>query len=232
MGQFFRDLLIDMHVHTRSGSLDSSIEPASLTEAGRRAGLSGVLVAEHYRVWEPAELQRWSTDDVRLFAAAEVATDVGHVIAVGFPRYPRSRAISDLHQEALDEGATLILAHPFRAYLDSPHHWLPAEAQPIAAATARITPYITAIETENNGCTESENSLAAELSCRAGLGSVGGSDAHVESHVGRLSTRFSRMPKNSADLALILRAETSAYQTTTRVKSHNPGSTISVRSQA
>lgn len=213
------DVLIDMHVHTRSGSLDSSIEPASLAGAGRRAGLSGIVVAEHYRVWEPAELQRWSTDDVRLFAGAEVATDIGHVIAVGFRRYPRSRTITDLHQEALDEGATLILAHPFRAYLDSPHHWLPSQPQPIAAAIPRIIPYITAIETDNNGCTAAENSLAAELQSQAGLGSVGGSDAHVDTHVGRLSTRFSRMPENSGDLALLLRTEISAYRAPRRTRS-------------
>ncbi len=221
-------ILIDMHVHTRMGSLDSSIDPSSLATCAATAGLSGIVLVEHYRVWSESELQRWSTNDVRLFAGAEVDTDVGHVLGIGFTSFPRSRTISDLHQEALEAGAALILAHPFRAYLDSPHHWLGARSAPIDAAAARTRTYINGVEIENNGCTKEENRMAARLQRRMGLVGLAGSDAHVAHQIGRAFTGVARMPRDSRALAHLLRAPTGPDFASKSVAMRSPSKTITM----
>jgi predicted metal-dependent phosphoesterase TrpH len=202
--------LIDLHVHTRLGSLDSSIEPAVLVEHARRAGLSGIALTEHYRQWTAWEIERWSTEDVRLYPAAEVSTDLGHLLAFGFPGFPSARTAAELAEEARDCGGALVLAHPFRGFFDSPHHWLNGEgsaaAPPLERAARRSTGVVHGVEVLNNGCTEEENRLADRLRQAIGCPGVAGSDAHLAAHIGRHATPFAVLPRDAGDLAGMLRS--------------------------
>jgi predicted metal-dependent phosphoesterase TrpH len=201
--------LIDLHAHTRLGSLDSTLDPAVMVEHARRRGIHGVAVTEHYRLWAAAEAARWSTEDVRIYPAAEVATDAGHVLAFGFSRFPTARTLADLADEAEAAGATLVLAHPYRGFFDSPHHWLRAGGRPVgdpvAEALCRGGRFVHEIEVDNNGCTERENALAGRLAAAAGRHGVGGSDAHIAAHVGRHATRFEALPRDARELAALIR---------------------------
>jgi predicted metal-dependent phosphoesterase TrpH len=135
-------------------------------------------------------------------------TEIGHVLAVGLERFPRARCIDDLAEEAHAAGAVLVLAHPFRAYFDSPYHWLRAGdgagVDPVAEAARQAAGLVNAVEVLNNGCTASENRLASELAAAMKGVPVAGSDAHAVDHVGRHATRFARLPSDSRDLAATL----------------------------
>ncbi|MGD9890411.1 MAG: PHP-associated domain-containing protein [Dehalococcoidia bacterium] len=203
--------LVDLHVHTRLGSLDSSIDPALLSEHARRAGLSAIAVTEHYRQWTPWEIERWSVAGIRIYPAAEVATDLGHVLAFGFPGFPSARTAAELAEEARHCGGALILAHPFRGYFDSPHHWLSDQqgdiAEALECAARRSAGIVHGVEVLNNGCTEEENRLAERLRQLIGCHGVAGSDAHLAAHVGRHATAFAVLPRDTRELAGMLRTD-------------------------
>lgn len=202
--------LVDLHVHTRQGSLDSTIEPALMVEHARARGLAGVAVTEHFRLWTDDEVARWSTPEFRVYPGAEVVTEIGHVLTFGLDRFPQGERIDDLAEEAHRSGAVLILAHPFRAYFDSPHHWLrhrnATVADPVAEAARRSAGLVNAIEVLNNGCTASENGLAYELATATNAVQVASSDAHTVDDIGRHATRFKRLPSDSRELAAALMA--------------------------
>ena len=61
------------------------------------------------------------------------------------------------------------------------------------------------IETWNGGSRGSENDHAQALAERYGYSGIGGSDAHIVSHIGRCATQFDREIQDEQDLVDALR---------------------------
>lgn len=196
---------IDLHVHTRLGSLDSSLDPEVMVAAAMARGLSGVAITEHFRVWSPSEIKRHCRPGLTLYAGIEVTLDVGHILVFGVERAPRSRTLEELSAEVSDMGGALVLAHPFRGYFD------PWQQESFRLDRWRVLSeaaeagHVHAIETRNNGCGDRENALAARLACGAGLPGVAGSDAHTAKDVGHEATKLTESPRDSFELAALLR---------------------------
>ncbi|MCE7929664.1 MAG: PHP domain-containing protein [Chloroflexi bacterium CFX7] len=197
---------LDLHVHTRLGSLDSTMDPEQMLRTAAERGLAGVGVTEHYRLWSAAEVERYSGSRVTILAGIEVTAAEGHFLVFGVDQAPRSRSLASLAAEVYDLGGALVLAHPFRGQLD---HWrrhlLDTAFHPLLLDLVDRG-QVHGIEAWNNGCTDAENDLAMDLAMATGLPALGGSDAHVASDVGRQRTRFKVMPRDSRELAMLLRA--------------------------
>lgn len=196
---------VDLHVHTRLGSLDSAADPAEVVRVAAARGIAAVGVTEHYRVWGPGEVRQYSRAGVAILAGIEITTDEGHFLVFGVERAPRGRTLVALAEEVDAAGGAIIVAHPFRGHLD---HWKRASLDtgfhPELAALATHG-WVHAIEAWNNGCTESENDLALGLAYSCGLPAVAGSDAHVATDVGRQTTRLDSLPRDGHELAAMLR---------------------------
>ncbi len=189
--------IIDMHVHTIVGSMDSDISPKRLGEQAKLVGLSGIAITEHLHMWRPDEVRRWC-EEYALFAfnAREYNTDMGHIGVFGLAADVKGlRYASDLRRACLDHGAFMVMNHPFR-YFPGPSsllfgdRWreqmIPAEE----LARHPVFGMVDAVEVLNGGCIDRENRLAIEVAERLGLPMVGGSDAHMPLEVGRYATRF------------------------------------------
>ena len=75
---------IELHVHTKAGSADSSISVDALGKHASEQGTGAILVAEHWRVWTEWEQSGFEAQwGVKLFAALEQTTDEGHFIVIG-----------------------------------------------------------------------------------------------------------------------------------------------------
>ena len=61
------------------------------------------------------------------------------------------------------------------------------------------------IETLNGGSRGTENEDAIALAEQGGYRGIGGSDAHIVSHIGRCATRFARDVRDEEDLVRALR---------------------------
>ena len=196
---------VDLHVHTRLGSLDSAADPAEMVRVAAARGIAAIGVTEHYRIWGSDEVRRYSRAGVAILAGIEITTDQGHFLVFGVERAPRGRTLTALAEEVDAAGGAIIVAHPFRGRLD---YWqrasLDTSFHPGLAALA-ANGLVHAIEVRNNGCTESENELARGLAHSCGLPAVAGSDAHVASDVGRQATRLDSLPRSGHELAALLR---------------------------
>lgn len=205
--------IIDLHVHTVVGSMDSDISPKRLAEAARAVGLTGVALTEHMSPWLPDEVDRFREESgLFVFTAREWSTDMGHIIVLGLDREVRGIVrVRDLHRACQENGGYMILCHPFR-YFPGPSNYLfggrrdVQELPPEALAEHPLFQMADAIEVLNGGCLERENALAQEVARVLGIPGVAGSDAHMPSEVGRFATVFEKELGSEEEMIAELRA--------------------------
>jgi len=190
------EFAFDLHVHTTSGSADASLRVDRLGPVAAVAGLSGVMVTEHFRQWTDDEAAAVAEkQQIVVMPAREWSTPLGHVLALGISRHtPDMRDPARLRQAADEEGGLLIAAHPFRHFFDAPRQGLhPATLRtedPEEAARLPIFTFVHAIEAMNGNCTERENVFAAAVAAVLDLPVTAGSDAHYADDLGRRRTVF------------------------------------------
>ena len=221
-----------MHVHTLGMSSDSELKPHDLPEIARVAGLTGVNLAEHDKVW-PRDRQRGYADGSGLFVnfGMEVSTDLGHMIAIGLPEYVSGiRRAATLREELDRVGGYLIVAHPFRYKLD-PATVNGRANEPILsveqAAELPVFQVVDAIEVANACNTLAENEFAIAVARLLGLPTVGGSDAHSHTGVGHFATGFAEPIQSRRDFLGQLHAGTMEavhWSTSGRLLRFEPGS--------
>lgn len=199
-----------MHVHTRAGSADSSITVDALGERAQAAGVEGVVVAEHFRVWSDWEREnffdRWG---IRIYRAMEATTDIGHILLIGAPPgYSPASDSRTLLRQARDAGIFTVLAHPFRFHFDAVHSGSrPVFTQGASAeelAASEIFSLVDAVEIENGGCNDRENAMAAAVAEVLGLPVTIGSDAHHVHELGRITLPVPEIPVNEGALVELI----------------------------
>jgi predicted metal-dependent phosphoesterase TrpH len=202
---------LDLHAHSTDASDDAggTVEGYLKWIAARRKRgdrVDGIVLTEH-RQFDPAvrydELaERY---EVTVLLGAELETDVGHVLVYGLtPALARSFDFAEValpHRELLaavrDEGGAAVPAHAGRPRIGL---WDHAERRDVAFEL------VGAVEALNGGSSDEENGRAARLVAEHGLASVGGSDAHFVSAIGRCLTAFERPVTSIEELVEELRA--------------------------
>lgn len=189
--------IIDMHVHTLIGSMDSDISPKRLGERAKEVGLTGVALTEHLNMWRPDDVDRFR-EEYGLFVlnAREWSTEMGHVGVFGLPPDVKGiHRLRDLRAACREYGAFMVLCHPFR-YFPGPSNFLfgnRRDGQSMSIEELAQHPFfslVDAVEALNGGCIERENVLALEVARYLGLPTTGGSDAHMPLELGRYATIF------------------------------------------
>ncbi len=205
--------IIDLHIHTIVGSMDSDISPKRLAEAARQTGLTGVAITEHMSMWLPDEAEHLRRESgLFLFNAKEWSTEMGHVIVLGLDRDVRGISrVRDLRRVCRERDAFMILCHPFR-YFPGPSNFLfgsRRDAESMSIVELAEHPFfslVDAVEVLNGGCIDRENRLAQEVARHAGLPGVAGSDAHMPMEVGRYATIFEKDLTSEEEMLAELRA--------------------------
>ncbi|HJM89838.1 MAG TPA: PHP-associated domain-containing protein [Dehalococcoidia bacterium] len=205
---------IELHLHTKAGSADSSITVDQLGERATAQGTGALIVTEHFRVWSDWEREafqeRWG---ILLYPGIEVTTDLGHTLLVGVEPETRLPGETEvLLAMAADKGWFAVAAHPFRQYFDTVHgSQRPPFEQGLTAAQLAEHPYfgkVDAIEVANGGSTDRENALALNVASLLGKPVTAGSDAHHVDEVGRERMDVPALPSDVAELAELLRSAT------------------------
>ncbi len=202
--------IVDMHVHTRGHSSDSTLDPAELPRLVREAQITGVNLSEHHRVWDRHLQLEYLSEQPELLVnfGIEVSTDLGHMLAVGLTRYEGGIHRAERLRAALDRvGGFLIVAHPFRhAFETRSGGELPLALSAEQAAELPVFRVVDAVEIANGCNTPRENYFAAEVARIAGLPTTGGSDAHSARGVGYFATGFESPITSSQELLEALHA--------------------------
>ncbi len=205
--------IIDLHIHTMVGSMDSDISPKHLAESAKAAGLTGVGLTEHMSPWPEDEVERFRRESgLFVFTTREWSTEMGHIVVFGLDRKVRgiTRA-RDLHRACDENGAFMVVCHPFR-YFPGPSNRLfggRRDSQELSTETLAEHPLfhmVDAIEVLNGGCIERENALAQEVAQALGKPGVAGSDAHMPMEVGRYATVFEKELESEEEMLAELRA--------------------------
>ena len=189
--------IIDMHLHTTRGASDSMLDPDDLIAEARRVGLTGVNITEHDRMWESWDLSPFRKKHEGIFVSngMEVSTDMGHILAVGLKGYAGGiRRLEKLREVANEQGAFLIVAHPFRHFFDPVHFKRegkePFNLTPEQAAQLPVFQLVDGIEVLNGCNTPRENYFALQVAKALGKPGTGGSDAHSTQGIGYFAAVF------------------------------------------
>jgi len=205
--------VVDMHVHTIVGSMDSDISPKRLGEQAQAVGLTGIALTEHLHPWPDDEVENFRREyGLFVFNAREWSTDMGHVTTFGLPRDVRGiHRARDLRNACDGYGAYFVICHPFR-YFPGPSSLLFGHRRDQQSmlleelAEHPVFALADAIEVLNGGCIDRENRLALDVARRLGKPQTAGSDAHMPLEVGRFGTMFEKDLADQDDMLRELKA--------------------------
>ncbi|MGE5597513.1 MAG: PHP-associated domain-containing protein, partial [Hyphomicrobiales bacterium] len=125
----------------------------------------------------------------------EVSTDMGHILAIGLKGYQGGiRRLERLREVADEQGAFLVVAHPFRHFFDPVHFKRegkePFRMTPEEAAKLPVFQLVHGIEVLNGCNTPRENYFALQVAKVLGKPGTGGSDAHSTQGIGYFCAVF------------------------------------------
>jgi len=190
---------IDLHVHTVLGG-DADIEPETVVEQARKAGLQALCITEHhdYKLSRPFEaISR--KEQFPIFRGLEYRAAEGHLLIYGvhagkgdfLPGLPMQTVLNWVNKR----GGVAIPAHPYQGGLNGCK---------LGDTVFRLNGLV-ALETMNGSLTAEENRWARDAALKMGLKGTGGSDAHGLHVLGSACTCFSEPITSEAALVSALR---------------------------
>jgi predicted metal-dependent phosphoesterase TrpH len=199
-------MILDLHNHSvRSDDGKARVENYCQWIRRRELPLDGFVLTEHRQFDAESDYRALEDESgLLILKGSEVETDYGHVLVFGvnedlLAAFDFARIDLPLElvlRESARCGAVAIPCHPGRPNVGLFAHY--AERGPV--------PGVTIVETLNGGSRGSENDVAQKGAAEHGYRGVGGSDAHIVSHIGRCATRFDDPIRSVPDLVAALRA--------------------------
>lgn len=197
-------MILDLHNHSiKSDDARAKVENYCRWIDNRGLDLDGFVLTEH-RQYDSSSDYRPLEDEYGLliFKASEVETEYGHVLLFGVNEdLQQAFDFSDVRiplavvlRESKRCGAFAVPCHPSRAIVGMFSHF-----DELGEA-----PGVEVVETLNGGGRGTENADAIRLADEYGYRGIGGSDAHIVSHIGYCVTEFDDEIKSIEDLVASL----------------------------
>jgi predicted metal-dependent phosphoesterase TrpH len=197
-------MILDLHNHSiKSDDGRAKVENYCKWIAKRELELDGFVLTEH-RQFDSESDYRGLEDETGLLIlkGSEVETEYGHVLLFGvnddlleaFDFGNVRLPLETVMRESKRCGAFAVPCHPSRPTVGMFSHYEslgPAEG-------------VEVVETLNGGGRGSENEDALRMAEHHGYRGIGGSDAHIVSHIGRCVTEFDDEIRDSEDLVRVL----------------------------
>jgi predicted metal-dependent phosphoesterase TrpH len=201
-------MILDLHTHSiKSDDGRAKVRNYCQWIRSRDIPIDGFVLTEH-RQWDGesdyAELA--SEFDLTILKASEVETDYGHVLVFGVnDALTRAFDFGNIHLSLTDvidacnrHDAIAVPCHPGRKRVGMAAHM----------ETLGVPAGVRIVETLNGGSRDGEDEIALEMAQRHHYLGIGGSDAHIVSHIGRCATKFPNPVNTERELVEALRAET------------------------
>ncbi len=183
-------MILDLHNHSiKSDDGRARVESYCQWIRKRELSIDGFVLSEHRQFDAESDYRALEDESgLLILKASEVETDYGHVLIFGvnddLPHAFDFGAIDlDLETVVAESarcGAVAVPCHPGRPTVGLCAHY--EERGPVEG--------VEVIEVLNGGSRGSENADALALATRLECFGVGGSDAHIVSHIGRCATKF------------------------------------------
>ena len=183
-------MLLDLHSHSvKSDDGRAKVQNYCQWIRTRDVPIDGFVLTEHRQFdFESDYSDLAAKFDLTILKASEVETEYGHVLVYGVTppmteEYDFSRIglkLADVIAAANKHGGIAIPCHPGRTRVGMCAH----------IDTYGIPKGVTIVEVFNGGSRDNEDDMAHQLAEDNGYLGIGGSDAHIVSHVGKCATRF------------------------------------------
>jgi len=198
-------VILDLHNHSiQSDDSRAKVENYCQWIRKRELPIDGFALSEHRQYDSESDYRPLEdTYGLLILKASEVETDYGHVLVYGvnedmlaaFDFRKIDLPLALVVEEVRRCGGIAVPCHPGRPTVGM-----------LAHVRARgAVEGVEVIEVLNGGSRGSENEEANQLAEEYGYRGIGGSDAHIVSHIGRCTTRFETPVENIEDLVAALR---------------------------
>lgn len=197
-------MIIDLHAHSvKSDDGRAKVENYCKWINTKQLPLDGFVLTEHRQFdFESDYSPLGEQYNILILKGAEVETEYGHVLVFGVsqPLYEEfdfasiNLPLEEVIKACERHNAVAVPCHPGR-----PRVGMAAHLEEFGIPNG-----VKIVEIFNGGSRNDEDDIAHSLAAEQGYAGIGGSDAHIVSHIGRCATRFSDSIREIDDLVAAL----------------------------
>lgn len=183
-------MILDLHTHSvKSDDGRAKVRNYCQWIRTRDVPIDGFVLTEHRQFDNESDYADLAREfGLTILKGSEVETEYGHVLVFGVtPALQQAFDFSDIHlplarvvEACAEHGAVPVPCHPGRPRVGMHAH----------LAEFGVPRGVRIVEIFNGGSREGEDDIARTMAEEQGYLGIGGSDAHIVSHVGRCATRF------------------------------------------
>lgn len=199
-------MILDLHTHSvKSDDGRAKVRNYCQWIRTRDVAIDGFVLTEHRQFDSESDYSDLAAEfGLTILKGSEVETEYGHVLVFGVSAaLQQAFDFSDIHlplarviQACEDHGAVPVPCHPGR-----PRVGMHAHLEEFGVPEG-----VRIVEVYNGGSREGEDEIARAMADAQGYLGIGGSDAHIVSHVGRCATRFRSLIGDERELVEALNA--------------------------
>ncbi len=199
-------MILDLHTHSiKSDDGRAKVQNYCQWIRTRNIPIDGFVLTEHRQFDNESDYGPLAREyGITILKGSEVETEYGHVLVFGVtPALQAEFDFGNIHLplatviEACERhGAVPVPCHPGRPRVGMHAH----------LAEFGVPEGVRIVEVYNGGSRDQEDAIAQAMADKYHYLGIGGSDAHIVSHVGRCATRFPADIHNEQELVEALRA--------------------------
>jgi predicted metal-dependent phosphoesterase TrpH len=195
-------MILDLHIHTRIGSGDSSIEYDELVPRAQEVGLDGICITEHSHKKSGVAEDISQKYGFLVLEGFELSTEFGDVLIYGLDNVPLSLfRFNDIRRYVVENGGVMFAAHPFRSEITRPVMRGQIPNLTLEQALNRdLFLMVDGIEVVNGWSCQEEIDFSLRVTESLDLRASGASDAHSPEQIGSCATVFHNAITCEADL--------------------------------
>ena len=200
-------MILDLHTHSiKSDDGRAKVRNYCQWIRSRDVGIDGFVLTEHRQYDFESDYSRLADDfDQVILKGSEVETEYGHVLVFGvtpalteaFDFAAIGLPLADVLAACDAHDAVAVPCHPGRRRVGMYAH----------IDELGVPPGVRIVEVYNGGSRGDEDAVAQQMAAELDYLGIGGSDAHIVSHIGRCATRFPRRVETEAELVEALKSE-------------------------
>jgi predicted metal-dependent phosphoesterase TrpH len=199
-------MILDLHAHSiKSDDGRAKVQNYCQWIRTRNIPIDGFVLTEHRQFDNDSDYSELGREyGLTILKGSEVETEYGHVLIFGVTPALQTEfdfgnirlALADVIVACERQGAVAVPCHPGRPRVGMHAH----------LAEYGVPEGVKIVEIFNGGSRDQEDAIARAMADEQGYRGIGGSDAHIVSHIGRCATRFAHPIHDERELVDALRA--------------------------
>lgn len=200
-------MILDLHTHSiKSDDGRAKVQNYCQWITARKIPIDGFVLTEHRQFDNESDYSALAEKyGLTILKGAEVETEYGHVLVFGVSRELQNAFdFASIHLPLAEviaacdaHGALAVPCHPGRKRVGMAAH----------LSEFGVPAGVRVVEVFNGGSRGDEDVIAQQMADEQNYLGIGGSDAHIVSHVGRCATKFPGAIHTEQELVTALKAE-------------------------